>query len=770
MKRRVLFFLLPLFLAGASIAREAAASEAGEQVKLGLSHLSGEGGAKDPVLARQCFDKAAKMGSGEAMLQIGLLYAQGEGVAPDPEEALRWYRKAGEKKYAPAWNYIGQAYDQGLGTDRIHAEAFKWYRKAAEAGDSVGQFNLSVAYREGSGIAPSDAQALKWSLKAAEQSHPGALYHMGWFYHEGRGVERDYAKAAEWFRKAADAGELRGQTQLGQMYLNGKGVGLDYKEALKWLRLAAVRKEPTAMNTIGWCYERGFGEKKNLKQAASWYRDAAEAGDSSGQHNLGLLLFSGEGVSKDAASACDLFRKAAEQGNEESKGMLAQCGDAAVPVAVDIARLRPAAERGDAKAMVQLGQAFELGQGAPLDLSEARKWYRRAAAAGDAEGQALLGYMLRDGKGGEKDLASALKWSRKAAHQGHASAMADVGWAYIGGHGVKRSVGEAVKWFTRSVDAGNSAGQYNLGSLYFNGDGVAADRARGCELFRKAAEQGHPDAIAVLPQCGGAEPAAQAEAPKSDLETPSFRLAPRPSDFAVVVGIENYRRAPRADFAERDAAAAKAHFLAMGLPQRNIIHIAGEDATRSRLSAYLEEWLPRNVKPDSTVYFFYSGHGAPDAQTGQAYLLPADGDPSFLKTTAYPLKELYAALGKLKAKEVVVALDSCFSGAGGRSVIAQGARPLVNAASPSADTGRLVVFAAAQGEQITGGYPEQGHGLFTYHFLTGLAGAAKDRSGRVTTSGLFQYLKPLVEDEARRQNREQSPTLTGPADKVLVKF
>lgn len=34
-------------------------------------------------------------------------------------------------------------------------------------------------------------------------------------------------------------------------------------------------------------------------------------------------------------------------------------------------------------------------------------------------------------------------------------------------------------------------------------------------------------------------------------------------------------------------------------------------------------------------------------------------------------------------------------------------------------------------------------------------------SGAKTPRALHDYLKPLVQDDARRQNREQSPTLAG---------
>jgi len=62
--------------------------------------------------------------------------------------------------------------------------------------------------------------------------------------------------------------------------------------------------------------------------------------------------------------------------------------------------------------------------------------------------------------------------------------------------------------------------------------------------------------------------------------------------------------------------------------------------------------------------FLFLGHGAPEPAKGNAYLLSWDGDPRFLEQTAMPLNSVYGALGKLKAKKVLVALDACFSGTG----------------------------------------------------------------------------------------------------------
>ncbi len=268
---------------------------------------------------------------------------------------------------------------------------------------------------------------------------------------------------------------------------------------------------------------------------------------------------------------------------------------------------------------------------------------------------------------------------------------------------------------------------------------------------------------------------ASAAAPErlhSDVDSPKHHLAENPDDFAIVVGIEKYSNdLPDAQFAERDAQAMRDHLLALGYPERNVKFLAGSRAVRSSLEAYLEDWLPRNVKADSRVFFYFSGHGAPAPESGQAYLVPWDGNPNFLDKTGYPVKKLYADLNALKVKQVIVALDSCFSGAGGRSLLPEGSRPLVNNADMAvAGGGKIMLFAAASPKEITSTLKEQGHGLFTYYFLKGLDGAAQDASGSVTPRGLFSYLKPKVQDAASRQNRDQTPVLDGMTTGDIVKF
>ena len=52
-----------------------------------------------------------------------------------------------------------------------------------------------------------------------------------------------------------------------------------------------------------------------------------------------------------------------------------QKGDTAAAVAI----WRPLADKGDADAAFNLGQAYRLGKGVPLDLAQAQGWLERAA-------------------------------------------------------------------------------------------------------------------------------------------------------------------------------------------------------------------------------------------------------------------------------------------------------------------------------------------------------------------------------------------------------
>lgn len=232
--------------------------------------------------------------------------------------------------------------------------------------------------------------------------------------------------------------------------------------------------------------------------------------------------------------------------------------------------------------------------------------------------------------------------------------------------------------------------------------------------------------------------------------------------YAVIIGIQKYReKLPEATHAEADARAfAKYAQTTLGVPEAHIRVLTGQRAGRGDMQSMLQEWLPRNARqPGGKVYVFFSGHGAPDPETGDAYLVPWDADPAYIKTRGVSVRDLYAGLEKLKGQQVYVFLDACFSGSGDRSVIAQGTRPLVPVKAPQSKGG-IIALTASAAKETTGAARDASHGLFTRHLLAGMGGAADaNKDGNVSLAELADHVKTNVSRDARLDNREQTPSL-----------
>ncbi|MEO9131291.1 MAG: SPOR domain-containing protein [Sphingomonas sp.] len=121
---------------------------------------------------------------------------------------------------------------------------------------------------------------------------------------------------------------------------------------------------------------------------------------------------------------------------------------------------RPAAIAGDADAQFNLGQAYKLGRGVPVDMAMAESWYRKAALQGQIEAEANYGLILfQNGK-------------REAA----------------------------LPWLNKSVARGEPRAQLVLGTMLYNGDGIMRDWPRAYALIVRSAASGSPRASEVQAQ------------------------------------------------------------------------------------------------------------------------------------------------------------------------------------------------------------------------------------------------------------------------------
>jgi hypothetical protein len=263
------------------------------------------------------------------------------------------------------------------------------------------------------------------------------------------------------------------------------------------------------------------------------------------------------------------------------------------------------------------------------------------------------------------------------------------------------------------------------------------------------------------PPSRGPEPAPATPAAEARVEP---KVPHDPDRFAFVVGVARYRSDIPASIGSDGDARRFARFAEeyLGVPRRNIALRLDQDATKSSLEAYVDEWLPKNLSARSRLFVYFAGHGAPDPETGDAYLVPWDADPSFIKSQGIKVKPLLARVEKLPGTDKIVFFDSCFSGSGGRSVMAKGVRPLVpvDKAFAGAPSAGMVVFAAAGADETTGTTQDGAAGLFSHFVMQGLSGQGDaDHDGHITVAELQQYVERQVADEAARQNRRQKPVL-----------
>ncbi|HET9300291.1 MAG TPA: caspase family protein [Candidatus Polarisedimenticolaceae bacterium] len=250
-------------------------------------------------------------------------------------------------------------------------------------------------------------------------------------------------------------------------------------------------------------------------------------------------------------------------------------------------------------------------------------------------------------------------------------------------------------------------------------------------------------------------------------------LSTRPSALAVVLGVERYTKAPEATFAAADATTAARYFeKLLGIPRARIELVLDDEVTLGQMQRIFgaDGWLARRLAPDSEVFVFFAGHGMAEPQTSSPYLLPADGDPEYLRQTAFSLDKLMEMVEALGASRTTLFLDACFSGLSreGDALLEDG-RPLLLEQAPRVAAG-LSIFSAGSRGQLVSGLPEQRHGLFSYHLFKGLSGDADlDHDRRVLASELKTYLEDAVPRAAMSLDRDQAPgiVLTGP-DPVLV--
>ena len=247
----------------------------------------------------------------------------------------------------------------------------------------------------------------------------------------------------------------------------------------------------------------------------------------------------------------------------------------------------------------------------------------------------------------------------------------------------------------------------------------------------------------------------------------------QPHHYLVSVGLSAYRdqNVPSRKYAAVDAEMVATYFRTLGgIPASNIRLLQDVKALRPDLEEALLDWLPARVTKDSTVIMYFAGQ-ALVTSSGALYLIPYEGTLA-TSSRLIPLKDLEAALSRLKAKQILFIFDG--------SVLKTGDEPQAKDPAPQWQTSRgsLIRLIGLSGSGKSLESDDLRHGLFTYYLLRGLRGDAdRDRNGAVTLAEIIPYVNDKVPQAARTAFRqEQHPqVITAPsvrqraADLLLTK-
>jgi hypothetical protein len=187
---------------------------------------------------------------------------------------------------------------------------------------------------------------------------------------------------------------------------------------------------------------------------------------------------------------------------------------------------------------------------------------------------------------------------------------------------------------------------------------------------------------------------------------------------ALIIGIENYSRTPKATYANLDAKFfyeyAKNSF---GLKDENIKLLIDDKANLIELLSALNKWLPGKVRKNQTeLIIYFAGHGLASTDGKELYLLPQDGDSDLLARTGISRTELFDTITKLSPKNVTIFLDTCYSGVSREEeTLLASARPVRVVADEQDTPGNFTIFSASQLDQISSGLKEAKHGIFSYY-------------------------------------------------------
>lgn len=196
---------------------------------------------------------------------------------------------------------------------------------------------------------------------------------------------------------------------------------------------------------------------------------------------------------------------------------------------------------------------------------------------------------------------------------------------------------------------------------------------------------------------------------------------------ALIIGIDFYSHFSHLHGCINDAYDVKAVLERNGdgTTNFNVKQMMGASAENAVTRVAMRNAIKELFSGESEIALLYfAGHGSHDSVGG--YICPTDGQ---LGDEGVPLAEIMALANKSKARNKVIILDSCHSGAAGNSNQNENISELSEG---------ITVLTASTANQYAN--EENGHGVFTGLLVDALNGAAANLVGEITPGSVYAHI------------------------------
>ena len=248
----------------------------------------------------------------------------------------------------------------------------------------------------------------------------------------------------------------------------------------------------------------------------------------------------------------------------------------------------------------------------------------------------------------------------------------------------------------------------------------------------------------------------------------SFKTAAKPSLYALVIGINEYKNPKlQLNYAVADAKlfADTLSKAAAPLFQNVVVKRLLTPAETAQENILKELKSFRSLNPDDLFVFYVASHGTVD--DGEYFLITSNvGSTSTtkLKADAISQNTLKEIVANIPATKKLIVIDTCSAGKLGDAIqtamLTRGMSEDTAMKVLSRAVGSTILSASTSVQEALEGY--KGHGLFTYVLAEGLNGKAdKGKSGFVRTTELADYVDNEVPALAEKVfKRAQYPTIS----------